>query len=122
MVETGLMIVVIFMVVFWIFEICMLMYTYTVIGDCANEGVRYGIVHSNVVAGDSRIVDHVKVFAAASLHNVSAITVNVTLPDGDSKPPHRVKVVVHYTYVPWLSGFITPPSMGAYAEGRMVVQ
>ncbi len=42
--ETAMMIVVIFTVVFWIFELGWLMYTYAVMADAANEGVRYAIV------------------------------------------------------------------------------
>ncbi len=44
--ETALMIVVIFTVVFWVFELGWLMYTYSVLADAVNEGVRYAIVHS----------------------------------------------------------------------------
>jgi len=29
---------------------------------------------------------------------------------------------VSYTYVPYLKVFITPPTLTAYAEGRMVVK
>ena len=50
--ETALMIVIIFTVMMWVFEIGQLMYTYTVMADAANEGVRYAIVHSGAdVAG-----------------------------------------------------------------------
>lgn len=119
--ETAVMIVVIFSVVFWVFEIGWLMYTYSVMADAANEGVRYAIVHSG---GDSAgTSSRVKTFAGTSLHDVSALTVTVSNPDGDYIPPHRVRVQVSYTYVPWLSNFMTsPPSMSAYSEGRMVVQ
>src|SRR5438067_13478470 len=102
--ETALMIVVIFTVVFWIFELGWLMYTYSVMANAANEGVRYAIVHSG--ADPSGTADRVKTFAATSLHDVSAISVTVNPPpDGDYTPPHRVRVIVTYTYIPWLSGF-----------------
>jgi len=123
LVETALMLLVIFMVVFWIVEMCGVMYTYATIANAAEEGVRYGMTSSAVVANDSRIITRVKNFAATSMHDVSAISVAVTLPDGSSTPPNRVKVTVSYTYVPWLSNVITNPLvMSAYAEGRMVVQ
>jgi Flp pilus assembly protein TadG len=123
LVETSLMLVVIFMVAFWIVEMCGVVYTYATIANAAEEGARYGITSSGVVAGDSRIVTRVKNFAATSLHNVSAISVAVTLPDGSSTPPNRVKVTVSYTYVPWLNSVMKNPLvMNAYAEGRMVVQ
>jgi Flp pilus assembly protein TadG len=118
--ETALMIVIIFTVMMWVFEIGQLMYTYTVLGDAANEGVRYAIVNpTNIVAGTTA---RVKSFAATSRHNISAITVTVSAPDGNYNPPNLVRVKVSYTYVPYLKIFITPPKLTAYAEGRMVVQ
>jgi len=114
------MVLTIFTVVFWIFEVGWLMYTYSVMANAANEGVRYAIVHSG---GDpSGTATRVKTFAATSLHDVSAITVTVAAPDGDYVPPHKVSVTVTYTYVPWLKGFITtPPTMSTYSKGAMIV-
>lgn len=117
--ETAMMMVIIFAVVFWVFEMGWLMYTYTVMADAANEGVRYAIVHSG---GDpSGTQSTVKTFAQMSLHDTSAINVSVTFPDGSATPPNHVKVVVTYTYVPWLSNYISTPTMKTYAEGRMIV-
>lgn len=117
--ETAMMIVVIFNVAFWIFELGWMMYTYSVMADAANEGVRYAIVHSG---GDTTGTKaRVTTFARTSLHNVNAISTSVTFPDGNSTPPNRVRVAVSYTYVPWLSQFITTPTMQTYAEGRMIV-
>jgi Flp pilus assembly protein TadG len=117
--ETAMMIVVIFTVVFWIFELGWLMYTYAVMADAANEGVRYAIVHSG---GDvSGTQARVKTFAGTSLHNVNALSTLVTFPDGSAAPPNLVRVTVTYTYIPWLSQFITTPTMHTYAEGRMIV-
>lgn len=112
------MIVVIFTVVFWIFELGGVMYTYSVLADAANEGVRYSIVHSGGdVAGTQ---SKVATFASTSIHNVSAMTTSVTFPEGSSVPPNLVRVAVTYAYVPWLGSFA--PTMKTYAEGRMVVQ
>jgi len=115
------MIVVIFTVVFWIFELAGLIYTYAVLADAANEGVRYAIVHSG---GDSAGTSaRVATFAGLSMHDVSAITTTVSFPDGSATPPNRVRVTVSYTYVPYLSWvFKTNPAMHAYSEGRMVSQ
>ena len=117
--ETAMMIVVIFTVVFWIFELGWLMYTYAVMADAANEGVRYAIVHSGGDTGGTQA--RVKTFAGTSLHNVNALSTSVTFPDGSATPPNRVRVAVTYTYIPWLSQFITTPTMHTYAEGRMIV-
>src|SRR5437773_10533986 len=90
LIESLLMLVVIFTVVFWIFELGWLMYTYSVLADAANEGVRYSIVHSGGDAGGTQ--SKVATFAGTSLHNVSAITTSVTFPDGSAAPPNRVRV------------------------------
>lgn len=115
-----MMLVVIFTVVFWVFELGWLMYTYTVMADAANEGVRHAIISSggDITGTQARV----KTFAATSLHNTNGISVSVTFPDGSSAPPNRVRVTVTYTYVPWLNQFISTPTMNTYAEGRMVVQ
>ena len=118
--ETALMIVVIFTVVFWIFEVGWLMYTHSVLADAVNEGVRYAVVHSG---GDPTGTSaKVKAFAGTSLHDVSAISPDVTFPDGSAAPPNRVRVTITYTYIPYLPKFINAPTMKTYAEGRMVVQ
>jgi Flp pilus assembly protein TadG len=117
--ETAMMIVVIFTVVFWIFELGWMMYTYSVMADAANEGVRYAIVHSGGDAAGTKAT--IKTFLQTSLHNVSSIDPQVTFPDGGSTaPPNRVRVIVTYTYVPWLKQFINTPTMSTYAEGRMI--
>ena len=110
------MIIVVFVVVFWVFEVAWLMYTYTVMADAANEGVRYAIVHSGDAAGTTTVV---KNFAKTSLHDTSSIAVSVTFPSG-STPPNPVLVSVTYTYVPWMKGAISTPTMTAYAKGMMV--
>jgi Flp pilus assembly protein TadG len=121
-IETSLTIVIIFTVVFWMFEVGWLVYTYSVMADAANEGVRHAIVRSGGDAGGGTQTT-VKNFASASLHDTSSILVDVTPPDGDYIPPHRVRVKVSYAYVPWLSVFMNdPPAMSTYSEGRMVVQ
>jgi Flp pilus assembly protein TadG len=118
--ETAMMITIIFSVVFWMFEIGWLMYTYSVMANAANEGVRYSIVHSG---GDAAGTDAtVKTFATASLHDVTALTTSITFPDGGAAPPNRVRVAVTYVYIPYLPHFISAPTMRTYAEGRMVVQ
>jgi len=123
-VETALMIWVIITVVFSVFELGWLMYTYSVLADAANEGVRYAIVHSG---GDpTGTAAKVKAFATTSMHDVSAMTVSVTCPvppdPGGCAPPNRVRVSVTYAYIPFLPQFITAPTMHSFAEGRMVAQ
>jgi Flp pilus assembly protein TadG len=120
LIETALMIVVIITVVFSVFELSWLMYTYSVLADAANEGVRYAIVHSGADPAGTQA--KVKAFASTSMHDVSAISVSVTPPDGTYTPPNRVRVSVTYAYIPFLPQFITAPTMHSFAEGRMVAQ
>ena len=114
-----MMIVVIFTVVFWIFELGWMMYTYSVMADAANEGVRHAVVSSGGDAAGTKAI--VTTFAQTSLHDIRAITTSVTFPDGSAAPPNHVVVTVTYTYVPWLNQFINTPTMSTYAEGRMIV-
>ncbi len=120
LVETALMMWVIITVVFFIFELGWLMYTYSALADAANEGVRYAIVHSGGDPAGTQA--KVQTFAGASMHNVNALSTSVTFPDGSSAPPNRVRVSVTYTYIPSLPQFITAPTMHSFAEGRMVAQ
>lgn len=129
-VEAVISIILVFVVVFWVFELSMLMYTYSVISNSANEGVRRAIVTSGgggtgtqtCGGGATGTQLWVCSFAKLSLHNVSALSVTVSYPDGDATPPHKVRVQVTYAYVPYLPQFIGSPTMSAYAEGAMVVE
>jgi Flp pilus assembly protein TadG len=117
------MIVVICTVLFTVFEICELMYAYTVMADAAQEGARFAVVHQGVLVDDPSVIAHVQRFANMSMHDVSAMTVTVELPDTTNAPPHRVRVKVAYSYVPYLHTLMpNPPSIHTYAEGRMIVQ
>ena len=118
--ETALMIPLIFTVVFWVFELSWLMFTYVVFAQAAPQGVRESIVHSGGDPGGTQAT--VQAFASTSLHDISALSTSVTFPDGNAVPPSRVRVTVTYTYVPYLSNFFNTPTVHTYAEGTMVVQ
>lgn len=132
MIETAFSLLVIFPIMFWMFELCMLVYTYSVLGDAVRQGVRYAIIHgtdSSLCSGPSagcgdssgaNVVSQVKTFAAYSLHDLSAMTVNVTYPDGSSSPPSRVAVSIGYTYVPYINLPGISRTMNLSAEGRIV--
>ena len=134
-VEFALSIMVVLITIFFSWELLMAMYTASVMADAAKEGVRYAIVHgsssslcsgpnpSNPCAYDApaaEVVNTVKNYAKASMHDTSAITVTVTYPDGNNQPPSRVAVVVTYQYVPYIRlGFFTP-TLTTKAAGRIV--
>jgi hypothetical protein len=131
--EFSLSIWTLFLVTFLIFEFCMTVYTYSVLGNAAREGVRYAIVHgsdSSVCSGPgpgcsdssgSNVTNVVTGYAVLSFHDLSGMTVTPSWPDGASTPSSRVLVTISYPYVSYLTvpGF-SPPAMHVTAEGRIV--
>jgi Flp pilus assembly protein TadG len=132
MVETALSLLVIVPVVLWLFELCMLVYTYSVLGDAARQGVRYAIVRGTdstncsgpssgcLDSAGSNVSNIVKNAAAYSFHNISNMSVQVTYPDGSSTPPSRVGVVIDYTYVPYVNLPGISTHLLLQAQGRIV--
>jgi Flp pilus assembly protein TadG len=116
-VEFAISIMVVLVVIFMTMELCSAIYTYVVLSDAANEGVRYAIVNSSDDGTGTQT--KVTTYAANSLHDMSAMTVSVTYPDGHTIPG-RVRVTISYPYLPYLSLLTAAPTMHAYAEGRMV--
>jgi Flp pilus assembly protein TadG len=116
-VEFAISIMAVLMVIFMTLELCSAIYTYVVLSDAVNEGLRYAIVNSADTGTGTQA--KVSTYAANALHDMSAMTVDVAYPDGHTVPG-RVRVTVTYPYLPYLSFLTTPPTMHAYAEGRMV--
>jgi Flp pilus assembly protein TadG len=133
LIEFSLSIWLLFLMTFLIFEFCMSVYTYSVLGDAAREGVRYAIVHGtdsttcsgpSTGCGDStgsNVISVVKSYATISFHDVSGMTVTPSWPDGSCAPSSRVIVTISYPYVAYLilPGF-NSPTMQVTAEGRVV--
>jgi Flp pilus assembly protein TadG len=131
LIEFSLSVWTLFLVTFLIFEFCMTVYTYSVLGNAAREGVRYAIVHGSDSATcsgpgcsdtlGSNITSVVKGYTSVTFHDMTGMTVTPSWPDGTSSPASRVVVTVSYPYVPYvtLPGF-SPPSMQVTAEGRIV--
>ena len=115
-----------FLVTFLIFEFCMTIYTYSVLGNAAREGVRYAIVHGSDSSscsgpssgcGDtagSNVTAVVNSYAAISFHDISAMTVTPSWPDGTSTPSSRVLVTISYPYIalPDVAGIRSPANAG----------
>jgi Flp pilus assembly protein TadG len=131
-VETALSLLLVIPMVFWMFEMCMLTYTYSVLGDAARQGVRYAIVHgtdSGNCSGPSsgcadsaaaNVKSVVTAAAAYSFHDVSKMTVQVNYPDLASNPPSRVNVTINYTYVPYIKLPGIANSVQLSAQGRII--
>lgn len=130
MVEFLLSIMVVMFLIFWIFEMSMMVYTYVVVGAAAKQGVRYAIVHgtqsgncsgpSPGCGGTTAVIAVVKDYAKYSLHDISAITVQANYLDSSSAAPSRVQIKVGYTYIPYVKLPGTSPQLVASAEGRIV--
>lgn len=122
--------------IFGMWEMIMVVHTMNVLSDAAKEGVRYAIVHggggSTNCSGPSpppecsspdttgtRVSAVVRDYAKLSMHDISAITISVTYPDGQIIPPSRVRVEVAYAFVPYTALNIRP-TLHAAAEGRIV--
>ena len=121
------------LVTFLIFEFCMLVYTYSVLGNAAREAVRYAIVHGTTNAScsgpssgcadssGSNVIAVANGYARVSFHDIRAMVITPSWPDGKSTPGSRVAVTITYPYVSYLHlpGF-TSPNMMIKAEGRIV--
>lgn len=133
LIEFALSVWTLFLLTFLIFEFCMTVYTYSVLGNAAREGVRYAIVHGSDSAAcsgpglgcsdatGSNVSAVVRSYATLSFHDISGMTVTPSWPDGSSKPSSRIIVSITYPYVSYLTlpGF-QAPNMQVTAEGRIV--
>ncbi len=131
LIETALSFMIVVFVMFWMWELVMALYTYNVLSDAAKEGVRYAIVHgtgnsscdgpsTGCDSSATNTVAKVRDYAAYSLHDISAITINVTYPDSSSAPGNRVKVAVGYSYIPYINLPWAAPTLVTGATGRIV--
>jgi len=125
-IEFALTIIIVMFVMFWMWELIMLTYTMNVMGDAAKEGVRTAIVRGAGTASGTcptaAVTSRVQEFAAMSLHDTSAMTVNVTYPDGGTTPcsaTNRVRVEVFYPYVPYIKLPLNY-ALHTSAEGRFI--
>lgn len=137
LVEFVLSFSVIIFLVFWMFEMIMIMYTYSTMTGAAKEGVRYAIVHgSNNPTTVDAVRSRVQEFANMSLHDVSGMTIQVhyfksngsehTASDGGPltstsavSPPDRVSVTVAYPFIPYIRLPWAVPTIHASAQGRI---
>lgn len=131
-VETALSLLLVLPMVFWLFEMCMLTYTYSVLGDAARQGVRYAIVHGTDTTNCSgpssgcadssgaNVITVVDSSAANSFHDLTQMKVQVDYPDASSAPPSRVNVTINYTYVPYIKLPGIAQSVQLSAQGRII--
>jgi Flp pilus assembly protein TadG len=125
-VEFALTILFVVLLIFGIFEMIMMIYTYNVLADSAKEGVRYAIVRGSDIANSCpasctpSITSVVTGYAQTSFHDVSNMTVTVNYLDGGSNAaPNRVQVQVSYPYKPLVGFAWATVTVHAAAEGRI---
>jgi Flp pilus assembly protein TadG len=133
MIETTISLLVVFSLVFWLFELCMFTYTCSVLNDAAQEGVRYAIMHgtdSSACSGPDTLCTDTTPYAkvravvtgvtSASLHDVSAMTITVNYANSTAAPGNPVTVTVSYTYVPYLSLPWTQRAVTFVSQGEIL--
>jgi Flp pilus assembly protein TadG len=135
-IEFILSILTVLFLIFGMWEMIMIMHTMNVLSDAAKEGVRYAVVHggggSTNCSGPNpppectspdpaaaKVAAVVMDYAKYTLHDISAITINVSYPDGNNTSPSRVRVVVSYDFIPY-TALNLRPTLHAAAEGRIV--
>src|SRR4029077_3383399 len=109
MIEFALAVLFVMVMIFSVVEFSMYMYTYTVLADAAQEGVRYAIVHGCGTtpstcsgtctpacsdAGGSNVRREVKNWAQLSFHDIWAMGCTPSYPGGSASAPSRVQVNV----------------------------
>ncbi len=133
LIETALTLAIVLNVIFWTIELCMLVYTKTVLAEAVNEGVRYGITHSGQDANIATVVTNYAYCSLQPLANVSSLAPKVAyiadpkatgasgLCPGNElcDPPNHIQVSVSYKYTPFVfsSASVT---LNASAEGSAV--
>lgn len=135
MVEFTFCIVIVIFLLFWVFEIVMLMHTYSVMAGAAKEGVRYAIVHgaansspsgpssgsaSNCSTNIANVRTVVSNYASGSFRDLSGLTTTVCYLDGNNKNGSRVQVTLSYPYAPYINMPWANPTISAASEGRIV--
>ena len=115
--EFVLTIFTVLVVIFMTIELCSAIYTYVVLSDAVNEGLRYAIVHS-ADGGVTNTQNVVKDYAKSSLHDTSAMSVSVS--PSTWIPGDTLTVNVSYAYLPYMGFMTNPPTMHASAEGVCV--
>ena len=119
MVEFALSFLTVMLAVFMLYELCSCIYTYTVLSEAANEGLRYAVVHTQDPNLSQDVQNRVIAYANTSMHDMTQMTVRVTLPLANA-PINTVIVQVSYPYLPFTGFLSNPPTMHAYAEGRLL--
>src|SRR5262249_2363948 len=127
-VEFLLSIISLMIVIMWILQFMLLIYTYVVLAGAAKEGVRYAVVHGANNGSPSsppdttNVVTLTKIFARFDGTNCAAGSpcITVSYPDGSNALNNRVQVTISYPFVSLFNFGWTPPTVNAAAQGRII--
>ena len=128
MVEFALVLVLLMLVLFSVFEFCRMVLVVNSIANAARAGSRYAVTHgsdrtgggstgpSGPGANPANVVKVVQNFAGTAPINQANLTVTVSYPDASNKAGSRVDVKVVYVYDPFT---VLPVhvSLGSFSEG-----
>ena len=120
MLEFAVTFLLVITLIFIMVEGFSMIHAYTVLADAANEGLRFYSVNSGNPSGAQTVAQN---YAANTLHDISAITVSCgpTVSGTSVVLGTSIQCSIAYTYVPYLSNFLSnPPTMHAYAQGTAV--
>jgi hypothetical protein len=142
-VEFAASIIALLVTLFFSWELLMSVYTASVLTNAAKEGVRYGIVRGtragdcgapppdctpptttaacDATSAGAAVTWWTRCYAKASLHDISAINISVSYPDGGgtNELGNRVVVSITYDYIPFINVPFAPHFV-THASGRIV--
>ena len=127
-VEFLLSIICLMIVIMWVLQFMLLIYTYVLLAGAAKEGVRYAVIHgpnnasASGPANVTNVVNTAKNFAGFDGTNCAAgkPCITVTYPDGTNDLNNRVRVTVSYPFVSLFNFGWTTPTINAAAQGRII--
>jgi hypothetical protein len=132
MIEFIASIVFLIVVIAWIVQFIVVIYTYVLLAAAAKEGVRYAVVHGSRnesaarsgpdTGSTSDCATNIDAVVNA-VHRVAAypgMTVTVCYLDGNNAPAKQVRVTLSYPILAMFTLGWTPPAIKAAAQGRIV--
>ena len=120
-VEFLLAMIPLMILIMWILQFMVLIYTYVVMAGAAKEGVRYAVVHgANNASGSGPGNVTAVVNAAKNYANFTGMSVSVTYLDGSNAFNQRVRVTVSYPFVSLFNFGWSPPTVNAASQGRII--
>ena len=132
MTETAMVLLMALLVIVFISQVCLMIYTYGVYAEAVRAGVRYAQQHgsdSTACSGPTtgctdttgaNVTSTVKSYVSQFTTFIAGSTVSVSYPDNSCAPNSRVIVSVTYTYIPFTNMTEFRASHKIVAQGRIL--